>query len=48
MILMARTLTSHTWMMAPLNMSPQHIKTVPINAGLCQNKEQTCTLNEIQ
>ena len=36
MILIARTLTSHIWMMATSNMPPQHIKTVPIHAGLAK------------
>ena len=34
MSLMARTLISHIWLMAPSNMPPEHIEVVPIHTGL--------------
>ena len=36
MSLMARTITSHIWLMAPSNMPPQYIEMVPIHAGLAK------------
>ena len=40
MSLMARTLISHIWMMAPSNMLPQHIEKVPTHAGLDKIKSR--------
>ena len=36
MILMARTIILHIWLMDPSNMPPQHIDTVPIHTGLAK------------
>ena len=36
MSLMAHILTSHIWLMAPSNMPPQHIETVPLHTGLAK------------
>ena len=40
MILMYCTLTSHIWLMAPSNMPPQHIETVPIHAGFSKTRSR--------
>ena len=41
MSLMARTLISHIWMMAPSNMPSQNIKMVPINAGIAKIRSRS-------
>ena len=40
MILMACTLTSHIWLMAPSNIPPQNIKTVTIHAGISKSRSR--------
>ena len=45
MSLMACTLTSHIWMMAPSNMPPQHIETVPIHACLAKIRSRPVILS---
>ena len=44
MSLMARTFTSYIYLMAPLNMPPQNIKTVSIHIGLAKSRSSPVIL----